>query len=203
MKAQRKQQTTPAALAALAAGDLSNAFVAMTPGGIEAQEKAGQTTFVANSQLPKECPRKELEALGFRFGGAVDNIFISVTMPAGWSKRATDHSMWSELIDDKGRKRASIFYKAAFYDRSAHMHLDRRYGVNGYHGVNADGTDADKKDWKAPRMAVVVEDCGKEIHRAGVVDRDDYKTKDELDKLAVAWLAEKFPKHNDATAYWD
>ena len=44
-------------------------------------------------------------------------------MPNGWKKQATDHSMWSELIDDKGKVRATIFYKAAFYDQRAFLNL--------------------------------------------------------------------------------
>jgi hypothetical protein len=184
-------KATPAALAAFARGDMDNFLTASTPGGIEAQEKAGQTTFVANSQLPKECPRKELEAMGFKFGADVDNLFVSVTMPAGWKKQATEHSMWSELVDDKGRKRAGIFYKAAFYDRSAHMGLDRRYGISCYEKAG-EGMDA-----------VTITDCGKEIHRLGTYKERDYPALDVLEKKAKDWLNEKFPKWQDATAYWD
>ena len=36
-------------------------------------------------------------------------------------------------------KRAGIFYKAAFYDRNAHIHLDRRYTTDNYVGVNERG----------------------------------------------------------------
>ena len=34
--------------------------------------------------------------------------------------------MWSDLLDDKGVKRGSIFYKAAFYDRSAFLRLKEK-----------------------------------------------------------------------------
>lgn len=201
MEKEEKPKMTPAAIAALTKGDLENARTAMTPGGIEAQEKAGQTTFVANATLPKECPRKDLEALGFRFGEDVDGIFVSVTMPAGWKKVATEHSMWSDLLDDKGRKRGAIFYKAAFYDRNAHMHLERRYSQDHYVSVNADGSPA---EWnKNTHFAVVAKDCGKEIHRVGLYAERDYKACDDLEKQALAWLNENFPKWQDATAYWD
>lgn len=112
----------PAQLIALVRGDIDLAM----PGGIERQEAMGQAAFVGTkSSLPIECPRAELEALGFVFGEPIDDLFVSVTFPAGWSKKATDHSMWSDLLDDQGRKRGSIFYKAAFYDRRAFMHLER------------------------------------------------------------------------------
>ena len=31
--------------------------------------------------------------------------------------------MWSSVVDELGRERAAVFYKAAFYDRRAHMTL--------------------------------------------------------------------------------
>ena len=38
--------------------------------------------------------------------------------------------MWNEIIDAKGHVRGTMFYKAAFYDRSAHMSLNSRYRVH-------------------------------------------------------------------------
>lgn len=111
-------------LSALADGDLKNALVAKTPGGIEAQEAQGQKDLIRSSYLPKECPRDELEALGFKFGEDHDDIFINVEMPKGWSKRATDSAYWTDLIDNEGVVRGAIFYKAAFYDRRASMKLE-------------------------------------------------------------------------------
>lgn len=122
---------TPAALVALVSGlenekdGLENFRAAVTPGGIERQEAEGQRIFVASEVLPIDCPQSELEALGFKFGEPVDDLFVAVQFPDGWKKKATDHSMWSELIDPEGKVRASIFYKAAFYDRKAHMSLDK------------------------------------------------------------------------------
>ena len=44
-------------------------------------------------------------------------------MPQGWTRRATDHDMHSEILDEAGKIRISVFYKAAFYDRRAHAEL--------------------------------------------------------------------------------
>lgn len=125
---ERKLKMTPAAFAAAANGDLDNFFMAATPGGIEAQEAAGQATFVAQESLPKrimDITREQLEALGFQFGEDLDDLFVTARLPKGWKKEAApDHSMWSYLIDENGKRRASIFYKAAFYDRSAFMRWD-------------------------------------------------------------------------------
>lgn len=90
---------TPAAVSAAARGDLENFMVAATQGGIEHQEAMGQAALVGTRDvLPKECPREQLEKLGFVFGKDSDDLFVNVTIPAGWNKKATDHSMWSHLL---------------------------------------------------------------------------------------------------------
>lgn len=103
------------------------------PGAIERQEARGQSELVASSTLPVPTAeqRRVLEGYGVVFAGPAegDPMFLSVTLPEGWRKQATDHAMWSHLLDAQGRKRASIFYKAAFYDRRADMHLERRYTI--------------------------------------------------------------------------
>jgi len=200
-----KHNITPAAVSAAARGDMDNFMVAITPGGIEAQEAMGQAALVGTlGILPKECPRQQLEKLGFKFGADSDDLFVNVTFPAGWSKKATDHSMWSDLLDDKGRKRGGIFYKAAFYDRSAHMSLNRRYVVTSEY-LNAAG---EKHDWKSnaepAKRRIVVEDRGenKTLWQSESYSRTDYKTDEAAQKVAREWLAEKFPQHEDETAYW-
>lgn len=122
----KEPRMTPAALSALAAGDLSNACVAMTPGGIEAQEAAGQRVQASRETLPVKGTgdRRAWEALGFVFSDVTDGLFVYVEFPLGWKKVPTEHSMWTDLVDAEGKKRASIFYKAAFYDRDAFVNID-------------------------------------------------------------------------------
>jgi hypothetical protein len=110
---------------------------AALPGGIEASERAGQRELVASQVLPTAIhrlyPDGDARALlvqwGFIFGEPVegDPIFQHATLPPGWSKKGTDHDMWSKILDEHGRERCAIFYKAAFYDRSAHMSVSARY----------------------------------------------------------------------------
>ena len=92
------------------------------PNAIEAQEARGQEELVNSDQLPVDV-RGDKASLPIELGppSSNDPLFCRATLPDGWSKRPTDHAMWSELVDDKGVVRAMIFYKAAFYDRSAHM----------------------------------------------------------------------------------
>lgn len=116
-----------AGIAALAKGDFDNFIGANTLGGIIAQEKAGQQMLINSTLLPKEMrgdTRKILEDAGCTFGEEKEDIFIESTLPKGWKKVcAPDHYMWSYLVDENGKQRASIFYKAAFYDRKAHINI--------------------------------------------------------------------------------
>lgn len=99
----------------------------LAPGAIQEQERAGQRELLQSTQLPTDC-RGDLEkflALGFTFGAPSpgDKLFCEATLPPGWKREGSDHDMWSYIVDEKGRRRVSVFYKAAFYDRSAFMGL--------------------------------------------------------------------------------
>ena len=206
---------TPAALAALLNGDEENFMTAVTPGGIQAQKRAGQIAFVANETLPIKCNgmRKQIESLGIEYGEPVDDLFVSVKLPDGWQKVAADHSMYSDLVDAKGRKRASIFYKAAFYDRRADMSLVRRYtyGYEPVGGYTEDGSSqsssvygyvkdlaTDEVIWCTAQALERPDDSApREEHLAF------YDAKDALVASAKDWLNDQFPDWEDPLAYWD
>lgn len=97
-----------------------------TEGYITGMEAAGQRELVASEQLPKDGPWDDLIALGFTRGQGndADDLFVNATLPEGWRKEPTDHSMWSQIVDARGIKRVSVFYKAAFYDRRAFFRID-------------------------------------------------------------------------------
>lgn len=201
-----------AAVGALAKGDIENFIVAATPGGIEAQEAAGQRSFVANSTLPKEmlhCTKEQLEKIGIIFGESADDLFYNVTLPEGWKKQPTSHSMWSDLLDEKGRKRASIFYKAAFYDRKAHISIESRFHITSQ-PTDAQGNavsyeDDDYRD-RATHLRQIVTDAlaGEPIFTGnGIVERRDHPKKDALYAECKAWLDDAYPNWEDATEYWD
>ena len=170
------------------------------------QEAQGQRGLVNSDTLPTDMghggseSKEILEAAGVKFLDEVegDPMFQYVELPEGWEKRATDHSMWSHLVDDKGRKRASIFYKAAFYDRSAHMSLERRYQTR---------RDYDRQDKEGVTIAEVL-DGDTVIHTTEPIklpeDRDkQYAEARKADEAAHAWLDENFPEWQSPSAYWD
>lgn len=96
-------------------------------GAIESMEKRGQTQLVNSDRLPTDTQGSDdaFIAAGFTFGEPEpgDLLFRPATLPAGWRREATDHSMHSNIVDPLGRKRVGIFYKAAYYDRRADMYL--------------------------------------------------------------------------------
>jgi len=216
---ENKLRWTWSALAAAEKGDLENAIIAMTPGGIEAQEAAGQRDFVANETLPINTgygtTKEQIEALGIEYIEPADDLFWHVRLPAGWKKVATDHSMHSDLIDDKGRKRASIFYKAVFYDRRADIDLAKRYGVQ-VQPVGGWTNDREGVEWHGS-----VTDCGEAIWSTehldpeppynSVTDGQDKRQawldwqerKDGLGKQCREWLDEHYPDWKSPLAYWD
>lgn len=93
-----------------------------TSGYIEHQEKQGQRQVSGGTRFPLKISgmsKAELESIGFVFGNQIDELFQEVTLPQGWKIQPTDHSMWSNILDENGNERGSMFYKAAFYDRDA------------------------------------------------------------------------------------
>lgn len=112
---------------------------------LETLEKMGQREAVTSTQLPAQGTpgayrhaREEeqveydlaWEETGIVFGDLEGGeLFRDVKLPSGWKQRPTDHHMWNEVVDDRGRVRASYFYKAASYDRDAFINLKSRFCV--------------------------------------------------------------------------
>ena len=101
------------------------------PSAIENQEAEGQKEFCNSSQLPRTDGYNDVKAQYEMMGIRVlrktegDDLFYDVELPSNWKIKATDHSMWSNLKNEKGKIIASMFYKAAFYDRGAHIHFEK------------------------------------------------------------------------------
>lgn len=98
---------------------------------VTGMESAGQRQLVESTDLPTQgSDDPAFLALGFTFGEPHkhDPLFRPATLPAGWKKQAKEHAMGSSVVDELGRERVSVFYKAAYYDRRADMHLNTVYG---------------------------------------------------------------------------
>ena len=126
---------------------LIDALVTNDAGGaIERQEARGQQALLHGSILPLDgtleggpstgvgrSNQEAMEALGFSFGEREDDLFVRVSFPEGWRMVATSHSLHSDLLDDKGIRRAGVLYKAASYDRYATIFWVCRYRHETWH----------------------------------------------------------------------
>lgn len=95
-----------------------------TPENIERNEKQGQHQFVSSDRLPvkfESGSKKDLEKLGVKFlqVSPGDDLFYDVRLPEGWKKVASDHHLYSFLVNEKGQKLFEIRYKHSCYDRHA------------------------------------------------------------------------------------
>ena len=181
---------------------------------IEAQERRGQRDAVNSDQLPTQGlvgpeDRKVWEAMGIEILAEEnktksDNLFTFVNLPPGWKKVPTDHSMWNNLVDDKGRIRGSFFYKAAFYDRDASIHPVRRFSIErNYERKDRDDViemqvcDSKKPIWSIDAPMPKKPDGSR-----------DYKVSEEVEttlrKTCMQWLVDNgYPDFNNVLAYWD
>lgn len=93
---------------------------------VQDQEAAGMRQLINSGVIPaKGCPDDALTALGFDLGAQVDGdrLFRHATLPTGWRLQASDDPRTAYVIDDQGRDRLLVWYKAAFYDRCATISL--------------------------------------------------------------------------------
>lgn len=177
---------------------MSAAFLFGASEAIEGMEAMGQAELVASDQIPtdlQDCTEADLERLGFVLGPVEpdDPLFRQATLPAGWTKIAVgDHAMWSHILDDLGRVRFRIFYKAAHYDRHAQMGIERRYDYSIY----VEGSTPE-------RYAAVVKDDEAVMVTLGERDRDDFAAGDVLRAKCEEWLDEYRPDWRNPLAYWE
>lgn len=151
-----------------------------------------------------EYTKQQYEKIGITIVDEYDDLFWNVKLPDGWEIKATDHNMWNNLYDDKGRKRADFFYKAAFYDRDAFINFNTRYHICVDHVADPKNYEI----WKLSDYQGVIKD-GEEIifsteriAATGNYDEDD-KIKDYLKKQLCEYMDKNYPDYENIDAYWD
>lgn len=176
------------------------------PSAIEAQEQQGQKELLESSQLPIKVnyPRginidEQYALMGIKVVEKTeeDELFLTVKLPNGWKIERTDHSLWTKLVDNKGRERATIFYKAAFYDRDSFINFRTRYNWQG----NYDSEDT---------ISYFVKDNGTgeilfetEVMSQDVSQPDYFKKQEDLQEQCKEFLKENYTDHENINAYWD
>jgi hypothetical protein len=168
------------------------------PGAIERMEARGQRELVNSDSLPSDTRGKDADfvALGFTFGepDASDPMFRPATLPKGWKREASSHAMWSYLLDERGIRRVSIFYKAAFYDRSAHMHINNvghELANDAFYNIKGERTRESLKldsltDVEAAQFRECVEEMRANIERAPHIYGDCAERLAAVDKILAA-----------------
>lgn len=190
-----------------AANSLEKLLIASLPKGegILAQEHQGQQELIHSDVLPTEfsfdrdgSQRAALEAAGVIFLAVVvdDPLFRYVQLPSGWRRIGSDHNMWSYVVDENGRRRIAVFYKAAFYDRKAHINAERRFSYTlDYEKPYYTG------GYNDPLHAIVTEQgCDGQERIIWRAEAYEYEKTRELGRN---WLAEHFPNWEDYSAYWE
>lgn len=179
---------------------------------IEWSEKEGQRRLTQSEKLPVAGTKgheDQFRAMGIDLGPISDDrqeLFRDADLPSGWKIQPTDHSMWSNLVDDKGSVRAMVFYKAAFYDRSAHIGLRTRFIVEGrYNPETHDKTCFEVKDRRGPKT--LFSSPQMPPHPGLNASREEiaayYEMEEESRSVCLAWLTERYPDFNNPLAYWD
>jgi len=195
------------------------------PRVIEAQEKAGQQKLLKSDNLPRKSFHGDVKTIYEKMGILVlegnnkaDPFFYKVKLPIGWKIISTDHSMYTTLLDEKGRKRASIFYKAAFYDRDASISFNTRYNyeVITYSDETSEKySDIYERKKHTPAFGRVLDEEKVIFETKHEMFPLDYKVVghqkwwteyDAFEKSkrqeCIDWLNKNYPNWEDLFAYW-
>lgn len=162
----------------------------------------------------KKWTRKQYENMGIRIeDDADDELFYKVILPDGWAINNTDHNMWNNVTDDKGRERFTFFYKAAFYDRDAFTNFNQRYTIVEERVIPEGITDIYEEltyeERKTLKKYICVKDAdGTVLFKTEPVDQvgnytEDYYATAPMVEECEKWLDEHYPNYKDFSAYWD
>ena len=150
--------------------------------------------------------KQQYERMGIKVIDTYDDLFYTVELPEGWKIEATSHSMWNNLFDDRGRKRATFFYKAAFYDRDAFINFEHRYSYT-ISPFDDYETDAAYEERKFKPWTLFLTDNGEKIKElkeiTATTDKEYLKIDDTLMKIGKAYLNENYPEWEDINSYWN
>ena len=150
--------------------------------------------------------KQQYERMGIRILEKYDDLFYSVELPEGWEVKRTEHHMWNDVFDEKGRKRISFFYKGAFYDRDAHSNFLTRYSYSVLPFDNYE-SDATYEERKFKQWSVYMTDCDEKLLLLGKMtpanDEEYWAINNTLGAIAKKHLNDNCPGWNDINAYWD
>lgn len=145
--------------------------------------------------------REQYKKMGIIVIDEHDDLFWNVGLPEGWEIKATDHTMWNELIDNKGRKRAEFFYKAAFYDRDAFIRFETRFNLK---VDRVAPYDVDYEVWEKSDFIGTIKDGEVIIYQTRTVPPSgDYFKDDKIKEELETFMKNHYPDYKNIHAYWD
>ena len=161
----------------------------------EHKESRGRSS--RHVRLPKECNSwAALEAAGVKQLDEADDLLVNVQLPPGWQVKQTNHYIWSDLFDEKGRRRASIVHKGVLWDPYANMMVLNRFSIRG------------------DTQLRVLDSEVVELYHTDTITRPSRDSSCEEWKLfsrqstrlwedARRWLDSQYPDWRNPSAYWD
>ena len=160
-------------------------------------------------KIAKENKRKfamdQYAKMGIIVVKEIDDYLCEVQLPDGWKIERVD-SLWSDIFDNKGRKRISYFYKGAIWDMDAFSNFLCRYSISILPFDNY-LSDATYEERKFKPWSVYLTDCGeivKKLHEiTPTTDKEYYEVDNKLNFIGLDYLNKHYPDHDDINAYWD
>lgn len=158
------------------------------------------------SQNNEAYTKGQYEKMGIKVLGEYDDLFYSVELPAGWRIQTTSSSVWSDLLDGKGRKRLSFFHKGSLWDRDAFSNFVCRYTfcIMPFDNFETD-VEYEERVFKPWRLFIM--DSGEIIEKLAEVTvstkKEYFALHDKFRKIARSFLDEHYPEWEDVNAYWD
>ncbi len=162
---------------------------------VEAVEAAALAAFIESPYLPSDMGLASQgqveEHTGILFADLVDDLFVRVVLPAGWRKVRGDQHRVAQLLDQKDRIRASIFYKNTGTKRLASMQWHCFYTVM---QIRQD---------KTKRFYTTVASADDNVAWFQIFEDDTPPAVIEEARLkANRWLFETYPNALDPFSYW-
>jgi hypothetical protein len=142
-----------------------------------------------------------LAAIGVKLlGVAAGNQFLQpITLPAGWKKVAGNRSVYSHIIDNKGRMRVEIIsYQAGSNEQKVFMYLCRRYGRSFDHDHFCNTNQGVTHITDGNQVMYTTQPVAADTHPGN----PDMVMK-ETDAAASTWLNKHYPRWHNPGAYWD
>lgn len=159
-----------------------------------------QKALVCQDLLPREVDgfrKVSWELLCRRWGlhvmGDLHAEFFAIEVPSGWRLQPVAHdSLWSLILDEQGRERASVYYQA----NAAILYLHHRYNIFSHY---LDPTD--------PTVRIISARDERRIFREfGRIYSDEILYFQEVHRVEMQahdWFDSEYPGWRSPFAYWD